>query len=427
LAACCHHCRSKSIHSAQAGSSGHQGHAKKGTSVKDLEQDYERIHFIAPRPFDPISAIYRIRAKYRSEESLRELFRTLIFSDMETDLGQLLQHYGEIHFIIDGLDEFAWMNPRAWLNMQIGLFKLVFLQSASRSYIRSVRLTISMRNYVYGHALQDTHSDRVGVGTGIVKLTWDKDAALRFFDHRLQQVAQFNFARAKHLLHERPFANWSGFEQFRPFRRPKAELVEYYLLRHTRCAPRQVIKAFNDLCSEQNKLSINDKILEPERFREIISFQSRETARNSVQTAAEELLAIFQYDTRLPRISSQREAAKDYYISTVSSALMRAISNCGSEITDRKLFRDNSLAELRPLFEASSSESELVDKIEETVWRSGIIAYPAYGELGVTWRYTWGEGEFGLIAPLQSSSIIGFHPTMIDLCQLAVHQDGPVF
>src|SRR3954454_19218771 len=136
----------------------------------------------------------------RSIESLKEIYRTVHFSDVEQDLGTLLHEYGEVHFVIDGLDEFAWTNPRAWLEVQLSLFKLLFIQSASRAYIRRVYITISLRNYVYTHALRDTHADRVGIGTGVVNLTWDRNAATGFLHERLLQVRKEKaFARAKFL------------------------------------------------------------------------------------------------------------------------------------------------------------------------------------------------------------------------------------
>lgn len=398
---------------------------KVGMSLEELRSDFAPFMFDCMRPLDPVQALQKIQNTHRSISGLQLAFRGIVFSEIEAELGHLLQHYGEVHFIIDGLDDLAWIDPRSWLDLQVGLFKLVFLQSASRAYMKSVHLTISLRNYVYSHALKDTHADRVGAG--VLKLTWDAEAAKLFLNQRLLQVCDGNFANASRLKGARPLASWLGFDSYRPASRSQAEDVEYYVLRHTRCAPRQVIKAFNEICGVYNRLHLRGVEFTPEAFGSAVASRARDHARAMISTAAEELLSMLMNSLTLPHQPSQKSSAQDYHLTVASDALAAAIRQCRREICDREDLRIACLLAL-DAFDLDVDEAHLSRLVEATLWRSGIVAYRATDPNGIKgWRYTWTEGELGMETFPDHVTRIGFHPTMIDLCDLEVDVDGPVF
>ena len=394
--------------------------------IAEVRSKFPMIHFDTLNPFNPVAALTKIRQRVRNEQSVREALRSTDFDLMEQYLGNLLQDGKSLHFIIDGLDELSWMDPRSWLAIQLGLYQLAFLHSHTRSYLRRVHLTISLRNYVYSHALRHPHSDRIGAGSGLVKLIWDQKAAQNFLDERLLRIRDQHFARSDKLIGPRPLASWLGFDTVKPARRKAEEPVEQYLLRHTRCAPRQVISVLNHLCLEQNRAAMTQTVLDPTRFGEIVAIYARSNADLMVKTAAEELLSILNYSTRLPEETARRQNAIEYFLDTVSSRLGRAIAACGNEVCETTTFREALYRELGSVFMDVDRE-RLIEAVEGTLWRSCIFAYPDMKTGRTRWKFAWSEGELGFKNPRFATNRVGLHPTLIDLCDLEVSEDGPVF
>lgn len=398
-----------------------------GRTVADLKEQFQPFIFNDVEfPFGPVSALKRIIGRFKSGHSAQTAFRNIDFSSSEYEVGQLLHVFGDIHFLIDGIDEFAWIDPRTWLEPQLGLFKLAFMQQVTRSNIKRTYLTITLRNYVYSHALRDTQRDRVQIGAGVFPLIWDYDAAETFLNTRLNQISNIPFARANLLQGDRPLAEWLGFGDFVPRKRGQRETVEYYLLRHTRCSPRHVIKLFTHLCQKQNRLALkNDQVTDLD-FQDVIREQSREIAIGTLRTASEELLSFVRFSDQALENRALREAARAYRIEVMEIALKDAIASCKIEIVSRQLLRDNLEIALDGLAEDQSAAA-MVRLAEDTLWRSGVVAYAATERDQPIWRFTWSEYEVGLGRLPDHIDTVGFHPAIVTYCNLEIMPDGPVF
>ncbi|RYD53887.1 MAG: hypothetical protein EOP60_09275 [Sphingomonadales bacterium] len=406
--------------------------AKKAMADLGVTPDELRSRFQAfvfpnvDEPFGPVAALKKQLARHKNFKSTRTLFRELDFGSAEAEVGRLLHVYGDIHFLIDGIDEFAWIDPRSWLEPQLGLFKLAFMQQVTRSNIRKVFLTITLRNYVFSHALRDTQRDRVQIGAGVIPLIWDYDAAEAFLRTRLCQISELSFARAERLTGSRPLAGWLGFDDFIPLKRGKRESVEYYLLRHTRCSPRHVIKLFTNLCQKQNRRSLKGEMLDALDFEDVVREQSREIAVTTLLTASEELLSFVKFSEKMLSDKNQRLSAQAYWIEVVEQGFRDAIMACGAEIVSRSILREHleiALASYAP----DHSPAALISIAEDTLWRSGVVAYPTMERGEPVWRYTWSEHELGLGKLPDHVSMVGFHPAIVTYCNLEVLEDGPVF
>lgn len=375
------------------------------------------------RSADPMSSLMAIVAKYRNGQTLHHMLSTFDFTGLESDISSILRHFGEIHFLIDGLDEFAPQNPRDWLDMQVGLFKLLFLWGSTREYVRRVFLTITLRTYVYHHAMRDTHSDRVG--NLVLPLTWEPESAEEFMNRRLLTPFLKPFALSERMTGPRPLANWLGFSTIVPAGRSRAERVEQYLLRHSRYSPRNVVHAINKLCQSQNRLFQKGEALGEDQFRSLVRVLATYFGTNLLRHATEEIISIMPVKLGGLKDSSRREAAREYMLESVKDAIASCITDCETETCLRDSLQQtikSSLAEFFPDYKPQ----EIWTTAEAVLWRSGIIAYrDDNGKSG--WRYAWSDGEDTQARINPAARQIGFHSSMIDVCGIKATADGPVF
>ncbi|MEL7254175.1 MAG: hypothetical protein AAGL23_08365 [Pseudomonadota bacterium] len=394
-----------------------------------VRKNYPQISWdpVPRRPLSPISMLSEITKRYTNLNSINEDFRkSLNFDELEYDVLQLLHQYGQVHYIIDGLDELAWADLTGWLDVQRGLFKCAFLLSAVSKSTQYLKVTISIRNYVFNRSTQDPHADRTDAH--LLKLNWDRDAAESFLNQRLHSALGGNFARSEVLEGPRPFAKWLGFETKLPSSRKIEESVEQYLLRHTRLSPRNIIDALNKLASVIGQAQRRQDVFGSDEFSEAISEIARDIAKKMLVTTAEEVVAT------IPGAEKVLAARQDDYrvqgeflINMVADELEAAIAMMETEVVSREKFRQ--LLELIADFSIGSvsdkSKRQICRDIEGILWRSGLIAYRD-GTDG-PWKYSWADGEFGFSRPAVAAEEIGFHSSLIDLCGLKVTEDAPIF
>lgn len=377
---------------------------------------------------DPIDILHYILSRYTNINSLSADFLNIIsLADMESELSSLLQNYGHMHFLIDGMDEFAITDPRGWLDVQMGLFKANFLTAAVRKYTQYVKVTVAIRNYIYARSAQDPQIDRAK--SQILKLNWDKVAARKFLDLRLNSILGGNFAYSHEMVPHRPLATWLGFDSVYLKRRGKHECVEDYFLRHTRLSPRNIVEGFNSLCAVQNDKFYSGGRIDEAEFIEQTSVMARQIATTMLLNAAEEILANFSDIISIDGDKNRKFASETFKVTRVSDAIENFIRSCELEIINEGDFREKLSDFIKTVFaQRTSSELEFVSKeIVGIFWRSGIIAYASNGSLPVRWNFSWTNGELGYGRPPTGYKQVGFHSAMIDLVSIGVHKDGPVF
>lgn len=374
-------------------------------------------------PIDPIEALELLLQRYKHLNSLTTFLEDVNFRYVENEIAVLLHRHGVVHFVIDGLDEYAYADPKGWLDLQVGLFTAAFELATVRTYTQYLRLTMSLRNYVFTRASQTPHIDRAR--SHILRLNWDDHSARKFLNERLLKLHGGAFARSDKLVGKNPLAGWLGFETVQSPRRDAQEDVVRYLLRHSRLSPRNVVEVFNSLCAVQNTLANDGRVMTEFEFRTVVEGQARSVASLMLKVAAEEIIAL------LPSGAFNRRSshAPEYLITDIAEKISLTISECGSEVIDRtdcnaKLVR--SLARRLDLDDVDHFEDVLKD-LEAALWRSSVIAYLQEGEGGARWAFSWSASDLAPAGNAQTARKVGFHSCLIAYCSLEVAADGPVF
>jgi hypothetical protein len=382
----------------------------------DLVQRWRMLCFAELAPIDPLEALGKLVETQQWSGGVLSLRTILSLTDLEAELTQILHHHKPIHFLIDGLDEFASRDPRSWLEIQAALYKLVFLRDLGRAQSRSVHLTISLRKYVYSAARSiDAQKDRE---VGVYQLLWDIQTARKFMDRRLWKARKQLPGGASTTM-DRPLATWLGVDTIVPPRRGRPEAIETYVLRHTRCTPRQIVTmvhAFSQWLSSEPGRQVDDDMV-----RELVATQSRSNAELCLETAAEELLSLLGNPTGIKRPAAFQQRS---LVAFVADQIQKVVMACGREIADRETLRTAAQEHLADLITGGETP-DIRDLAEDILWRSGVFAFPDRDSGG--WTFTWSPRAQGMSSVPQYVRTIGFHPSMIDLCDLELSDAGPIF
>jgi hypothetical protein len=373
-------------------------------------------------PRSPIEALDALTKKYKNLNSLNLFLDTEVnLSGIESDLSTLLHNFGPIHFIIDGLDEYAYSDPKGWLDLQVGLFSAAFELATVRRYTQNLKLTISLRNYVFARASQTPHIDRAR--SHILRLSWDASSARSFLNQRLSQLRGGDFARSDELMGQRPLAKWLGFDSIRSPRRDESEDVEQYLLRHSRLSPRNLVEVFNSLCREQNYLATVGQRIDVGRFRIVVEEEARAVASLMLKVAAEEIIALVPNVTTHPRVSAE------YAITEIAEKISVCVATCATETIDRATCTLSLIEALAHRLGIHQDDrfADLCKELEAALWRSGLFAYQLHGEGTPSWLFSWASSDLGPAGHAKTAKRIGFHSCLIAFCSLEVSPDGPVF
>ena len=390
---------------------------------RHLKAYYREVPLSDVRSADPQSALLAIVSAFPVPKVAAASLSTFDFATLESDVMTAIRGFGPVHFLVDGLDEFAPDNPHEWLDVQIGLFKFLFLRASTRDYVRNVSITIALRNYVYHHAMRLGHSDRVG-GMALA-LTWGPDAAEEFMNRRLQMPFLKPFAYSERMSGDRPLANWLGFSTILAKGRGQAEPVEQYLLRHSSYSPRDVVRSINSLCQMQNHLARKGASITPAQFRARVSRLANTFGQDMIRHATEEILSILPPMGERGMDSVRRDALREYLLESVVKGIILGISDCGTEVCSRTNLRSVIMGKLSEMF-SGYNEEEVWQTVESVLWRCGIIAYRD-DLFDSGWRFVWSEGEDSQAALHFKTRKIGFHSCMIDVCGLKGTPDGPIF
>lgn len=377
----------------------------------------------ADSPLDPVRALEDIIRRYKNLRSLNAFLESVDYRKLESDVSILLHRYGTLQFLIDGLDEYAWSDPKGWLELQVGLFTAAFELATVRTYTQHLKLTIALRNYVFTRASQSPHVDRAR--SHILTLNWNFAAARNFLNQRLRKLANGNFARSEHLAGDRPLVKWLGFDTVKSPLRSSAEDVEQYMLRHSRLSPRNLVEVFNSLCAVQNALHREHRQLGPEQFRDIVEQHARSVGDLMLKVAAEEILAILPPPPDIGR----KSITPEYAVTGVAEKIATTISECSNEVINRDTCSKSLIQPIlmRLGFLKEADDVDLGLDLEAALWRSGIFAYQRESDAGSHWLFSWSSNSLGPAGNAQTARYIGFHSCLIGCCSLTASPNGPVF
>jgi hypothetical protein len=392
-----------------------------GTDQDQVRADWRGFCIVTETILDPIGALIDVLSNSRNPETLANLVLDSRLEDLERFVSNLMKRCGPIHFLLDGFDEFEEGKPKLWLDIQLGLFWLAFRINTTRQQLKGVYLTVAVREGVLAAAERSQHADRFDYGDTMMLLTWNREAAVVFFRSLLWKVRSKAFWKAREIRDAEPETDWLGISDFR-LNRPQSEPLIDYLIRHTRCTPRDLILIGNELASTFNQaseLQRNDKRLIDRAVRTV----SEEIADKAVRAAAEELVR----DERFAEFSeSSDEQKRKNAFEYLRQFLVDFVEFVGKEVFDQSEFRDLAKLYLTDALTDEPSNAH-ADALLLAFWRNGIIASKSGRPGAQRWTFIWSNANKPDMNGPRSGDKLGFHPTMFEIAKLKRSRLGPVY
>lgn len=390
-----------------------------GEAIKD---DWNKYCFDNHQMIDPFAAVQRIVEVCKNSEAVQIYVNDPQLEDLEAFISRIMRNCTPTHFLMDGFDDYEDGNPNIWINIQLGLFWLTRRHETTRKLLRKVFITIAFRDTVLNAARRSEHADRFDYGESIMVLSWTKEAAIVFFRSLLWKVRTKSFWKStKRLLEAEPERAWLGRTEVSS-RRGAVEPVIQYIVRHTRCSPRDLISIGNALARGLNEGSEAARE-DPATIIRSVAASAAEVGRLALEAVGRDLLRSGKapelveliYNSSLLDEPPQKQLA-DFF--------RGALGVVGTEVSTRSRFNEK----LGEAITARGGDCQQeIDAIVSAFWSNGVIAMASQRQSDLEWEFVWSDRhQFYKDAP-SGNRLIGLHPAFFEVSSIKRSSRGPVF
>jgi hypothetical protein len=311
----------------------------------------------------PYSELKGIITKFHSSAQFWNFVQDPAWDDVQTIMGTCLKTCPPIFLYLDASDDEFAHAPMDWHRCQKGLFYAVmrFLRQPGAIGSR-LHVVAALRDIVYSSVLESEHRTRYVNVPSICLLDWSREAISFFLARKIEALPDiyFNSKRA-----EKTLENFLGLGSIANDARDCVETAENYLIRHTRCLPRDIIQIGNALASAKREYGTQDKKRWERRVKTIIGRSAALFADEQIEICANQLSS---HDA--PAFSAKQRYADFYtsnkeYIDRKKDVVKDFISLLGKET-----FTYN---ELTAADGALSGELPDGVRISTILWQNGLL------------------------------------------------------
>lgn len=237
-----------------------------------------------------VSQVEAIIRDHIGRDAIDEFLHHSRWEVLEHHVIDALEDLPPIFFILDALDEEFETAPSQWLDCQEGLLRQVLELRSNQRLGARLHVIIGVRDLVYSTTQHSEHSSRFHRTPGIRYLRWNGEAIAYFLHAKLRGLDVDEW-----MLNPRasdPLERWLGLRTVHNKERNKQEVLEDYILRHTRLIPRDIIQMGNALCERIDVAVDNrDQILSESIVRDTVAEVSRESGMEQLYIVANHITA----------------------------------------------------------------------------------------------------------------------------------------
>ena len=258
-----------------------------------------------------------------------------------------------------------------------------------------------IRDIVYSSVLQSEHRTRYVNIPSICLLDWNYEAISYFFE---QKIAALPSAYFQSRDDEKCLSKFLGIKSIKNESRGCTEEISRYLIRHTRCLPRDIIQIGNALAEDRLQYKSADQKSWVERIRATVSRMAATFADEQLQICANQLSS-----HEAPAFSARNDYSDLYtsnveYINEKKKFVKQYISLIGRDIFS---FYDIDAAD-----EAVADLVPMGVKMSTILWQNGLIGTKQRGSRHFEF-YSLGKNA-GFSLP-DNCSEYAFHSILIDI------------
>jgi hypothetical protein len=347
---------------------------------------------------------------HHTEHALNTFLEDRGWSSVQHVLAECLGDLPPICLYLDAVDDNYPAAPMYWLHCQRGLFDAVLHMLRDQDVGGRLHIIAALRDIVLSSLLQSEQGPKYRGEEHIRVLRWDSDS-LRFFLHaKLARLAPSQLIAPG----EPPgsMSSWLGGATIRNERRGVDEQLETYLLRHTRCIPRDVVTLGNALSELVESCKAVRTEVEPEAIRKVVSRTARGFAEAQLAQAANQVLTDL-----MPPQAARRDflhsymGADAYLRPEVADTLRRLIAVLSvdrfdvADLTAWRRLASDAVSELEP-------DGRHID-LATILWQNGLLGFVRNDHRGTSFHfYDLSEVDHFNI-PLDEREYV-LHPSLLD-------------
>lgn len=239
-------------------------------------------------PRSPYAEVAEIVHKYGTRNALDRYLDDDRWADLTTHLAAMLRKSKPMYFFLDAIDEQFAHAPMYWLKFQKGLFYTVMALLREPGFGGRLHVVACVRDIVYSDVLRSEHAGRYRDEPHIRVLNWDRPAIADLLNAK---IAALGTAHRMDPAIE-GVQGWLGLSEIDNAERGIAELVEDYVLRHTRLLPRDLVEVGNALSREVAAAkAAGAAYLAPDRIRRVVDASAAAFADMQLRVCANQIVA----------------------------------------------------------------------------------------------------------------------------------------
>jgi hypothetical protein len=245
--------------------------------------------------YSQVSAIvnehWDLQTRHRNPGVLDSYLGRPEWAGFQHHLYEALRVVKPLCFYLDGADERFTAAPKQWLACQEGLFNEVMALLAGDQHVGSrLHVVVGIVDLVFSSVQQSWHSTKLAGSQYIRTLDWGI-RAIRHFLH--ERIATLDPTYRLNDSATDPVERWLGTRTIVNPARGETELLEDYLLRHTRLIPRDVVQLGNRLCDliDRVRYDMDDPILLEEDIRSVVHVEAERFANEELLGVANHITA----------------------------------------------------------------------------------------------------------------------------------------
>jgi hypothetical protein len=255
-----------------------------------LARDFPELIPQFEGPSSIVSQVGAVIREHRDRDALDNFIHHTRWEVFEQRLIEALEESPPMFFILDALDEEFETAPSQWLDCQEGLLRQVLELRANQRFGARLHVVIGIRDLVYSTTQQGEHASRFHRVPGIKYLRWNGEAIAHFLEEKLRGLDADRWML-------KPSAGetverWLGHEMIYNKKRERWEVLQDYILRHTRLIPRDVIQMGNALCRDIDVVvDGGERVLHEDSIRDTVAEVSRESGIEQLYIVANHITA----------------------------------------------------------------------------------------------------------------------------------------
>ena len=345
-----------------------------------LEGGYAALLGRPEAPRSPYAEVAEIVHKHQSRTALDRYLRHEGWPDLTTHLANALRGSKPVYLYLDAIDEQFAHAPMYWMKFQKGLFYTVMALLREPGFGGRLHVVGCVRDIVYSDVLRDEHASR-----------YRDEPHIRVLNRDAQSIGDLLHAKIATLgaIHRMDpqvpgVPGWLGLREMDNAERGVTELVEDYVLRHTRLLPRDLVEVGNALSREVAAAKAGGAhALSSDAIRRVVNACAAGIADTQLRVCANQIVADMMPANAVAQGYSDVYLGDTGYARGVVDILRRVLLAIGSDRFDGRVLnraRDEAAAQLGEHVRPDSDHDPGLHVLD-VLWQHGLLGYDT-GENG---------------------------------------------